>query len=88
MSAEVPLIYDDCREIKAIWFPGEDAGGYSVGSKNYSATKIVAYKEHGQMDFVPFFAVYDGDHLECRIPAHMVMVVYASPALAKADPQP
>lgn len=81
MSLEtVPLIYDDPRPIESIWFPGEDAGGYCTVTKGYGVTKIVAYREHGVSDFVPYYAVYGEDgQIRARVPAHMVTVVYSRP---------
>lgn len=73
---EVPIPLDH-RLIKAIWFPGEDAGGWQVGVLD--CTRIAAYQENGQLAPVPCFAVYKGDHLHARVPAHMVYVVYQDP---------
>ncbi len=79
MSDIVALIYDDPRPIAGVYFHhGEDAGGYTVGFSN--VTKIIAYREHGPGDFMPFFAVYQGDHLQARVPAHAVYVNYARPS--------
>lgn len=75
----VQPIFDDPREIEAIWHDGENAPGYWTKSKNalYMCTKIIAYREYGQGDFMPFFAVYRGDRLHARVPAWMVTVQYA-----------
>lgn len=54
------LIYDDPRPIRAIWYPDENAGGYST-DKGWGAERIVAYKEHGQGDWVPYYAVYNAE---------------------------
>jgi hypothetical protein len=50
-----------------------------------SITEIRAYDEPGQMGWVPYYAIYRGEHLYARVPAHLVMVVYADPT---PDPQP
>lgn len=76
--SDVAKIFDDPRTINSIWFEGENAGGYSI-QKNLdgSTGKIVAYREHGQMDFVPYFAVFDHNgQIKARVPAQMVTVIY------------
>lgn len=74
-DCEPGLIYDDPRPISGIYYHGADAGGYSV---NFAGvTRIVAYPEHGLSDFTPFFAVYQGDHLQARVPASAVSVTYS-----------
>ena len=47
---------------------------YKVGS--LGVTKIECYEEHGQMAFVPYFAVYRGKHLWLRVPAEGNVVEY------------
>lgn len=71
-------IPEDKREIQAIWL--DDQNGWSVGRASPSGftalcTRIVAYEELGQMACVPWFAVYDGDVLVVRVPAHRCQVV-------------
>lgn len=79
------LIFDDPRPIEAVWFDGEDAGGYNTKSENCGCSKIVAYRENGSMDHVPFYAVYDLDgNIKARVPAHMVTVIYAENAEGSA----
>lgn len=75
----VPLIFDDPRPIKSIWFDGENAGGYSTDARQDGSTsKITAYREHGLSDFTPYYAVYDHQgQIKARVPAHMVTVIYA-----------
>lgn len=75
MNAQPCLIYDDPRPITAVWYEG-DFGGWRVGDLAYNCTRIVAYKEHGQGDFVPWLAVYSGDEIIARIPASMVTIRY------------
>lgn len=75
---DVPLIYDDPREIRSIWYPGENEEGWSITRPSIS--KIVAYREHGVLDFMPYFAVYDSDGaITARVPAYMVSVSYVTP---------
>lgn len=77
----IPIIYNDPRPIQAIWYPGEDGGGYSTDARyDGSTSKIVAYPEHGLSDFTPYYAVYDLEgQIKARVPAHMVTVIYADP---------
>lgn len=79
--AEVPLIFDETQPVFGLWY--QEGGGYRVGENK--VTKIVAYKEHGQMEFVPFFAVYRGEELFRRIPAYMVIADYQTPESRKKD---
>lgn len=80
MMNDVPVIHMDPRPIQSIWYPGEDAGGYSTDERfDKSTSKIVAYGENGQCAPVPFFAVYDHEgNIKARVPAQMVTVVYAA----------
>lgn len=75
---DVPLIFDDPRTILSIWYPGEDAGGYSIIPKHDGSTsKIVAYGENGHMAAVAFYAVYDhAGNIKARVPAGLVTVIY------------
>lgn len=76
---DIPMIYDDPRPIHAIWYDGLDAGGYCTKTLGCDVSKIVAYAEHGQGDFVPYYAVYGADgSIRARVPGHMVTVVYAT----------
>lgn len=79
-NVEVPTIPEDTRKIDSIWYPTEEAWGYSVTASAASSLrceKIVAYAENGQMAPVPFFAVYRDGQIYARVPAHMVEVRYA-----------
>lgn len=78
MRNDIPVIHQDERPIKSIWFPGEDGGGYSIDPRfDGSTSKIVAYGENGQCAPVPFYAVYDlSGQIKARVPAQMVTVVY------------
>lgn len=68
------LIYDDPREIEMVLIPGVEDACWRVG---FGCDRIVAYREHGQADWVPYFAVYTGDEIMTRIPASLVVVDYA-----------
>ncbi len=77
MNEEPCLIFDDPRPIRAIWYDGEDAGGYDVKTEFYKVSKIIAYRENGSMDHVPYYAVYDLEgNIKARVPAHIVTVIY------------
>lgn len=82
---DIPLIHMDPRPILSIWYPGEDAGGYSTDKRfDASTSTIVAYGENGQCAPVPFYAVYDlAGNIKARVPAQMVTVVYAEQAEAR-----
>lgn len=76
---DFPTIEDDKREILAIWYPGENAGGYTTNSKvgpTYHCDKIVAYGENGHMASIPFFAVFRNGGIYVRVPANLVEVTY------------
>lgn len=75
---DICLTYDDPREIGAVFFNNEEGGCYRVGVMGVTAIKV--YRERGQGDFVPYFAIYKGDALTTRIPGHMVEVLYAEVA--------
>jgi hypothetical protein len=68
---ETCLIYDDAREIESI---NGQIGCWTSGD----GVRIVAYKEHGQGDYVPYYAVYRGDEIVTRVPASFVAVHYVS----------
>ena len=66
-----PTILEDDREIQAIW-TSEQCGWDIVhtGVSRDDCTKIVAYGEPGEHAWIPWFAVYNGDVLVVRVPAH------------------
>ena len=64
-------IMHDERLIEQIWF-GPDY--WIVG--NLGVTKIEPYEEHGWGSMVTWFAVYVGDEIACRVPAHSMNVSY------------
>ena len=63
------LIYEDPRPIESI---SGQIGCWSTAS----GLRIIAYKEHGQGDYVPYYAVYRGDEIVARVPASFVAVHY------------
>jgi len=72
----ITRIPDDDRPITMLVFPYEEVSYYKVGAGG--ATRIVAYNECGQMEVVPWFAVYEGDVLTIRVnAAHVETVHYA-----------
>lgn len=84
--SEIPKIFDDPRQILSIWYDGEDMGGYSTDPRHDKTTSmIVAYRENGQLDHVPFYAVYDlAGVIKARVPAHFVTVVYVPSEMSGA----
>ena len=68
-------VLDDTREIKSVWWhPG---GAFAVGSCR--VTKIEAYREAGQGGYVPWFAVWKGDDLLCRVNGAVIAGVEYAP---------
>lgn len=67
------LIYDDPRPIESI---SGQIGCWSTAG----GLRIVAYKEHGEMAYVPYYAVYRGDEIIARVPASFVAVHYQAEA--------
>ena len=68
---EVPLLYEDARPIKAIYWESEAGAEHAVGRSG--VTKILSYLDHTTL----WFAVYQGDFLSRRVPAYEVCVLYA-----------
>lgn len=73
-------IFDDPRQITSIWWGDAGSGHYLVrpGEDQGSCTAIIAYCEPGAYANVPWLAVYYGDHIHARVPAHQVTIVYAA----------
>lgn len=73
-------ILEDDREIKQVNFNDEDDDYFAVGCKGaYGSevcTKIEAYAERGLHCDIPYIAIYCGDRIKRRLPAHMVEIVY------------
>ena len=70
-------IRDDGRTIQSISSVTSPAEyGWHVGGPS-GTTAIVPYPEAGQMAEVTWFAVYVGDELRWRVPAHDMIVEYA-----------
>lgn len=87
-ETQTPFIHPialDPRPIQALADPASGRLVAAIGHFDFTppVTQIRAYEEPGQMANVPFYAVYQGEHLQARIPGHLVMVLYADPT-----PQP
>jgi len=67
-------IFDDTRKISAIHFDDVEGSSFTVGT--FGITAIVAYRENGEMDNVPWLAIYKGDDIYQRLPANRVRIVY------------
>ena len=70
----IPTIMDDKRTIEHIGCVFPNGGWYEVGT--FGVTKIEPYEEHGWGSMVTWFAVYVGDEIACRVPAHSMNVSY------------
>ena len=77
MNANLPIpqMFDDPREISSIWL--DDEHGLHVGRNGI--TRIVCYREPGEHAFIPFFAVFKGDHLFARQSGIRATVYYKEP---------
>lgn len=64
---------EDEREIRSIEFPGQK--GY-YGISFAGVTKIIPYKEPGQMGYVAWFEVWKGDKLYARVNSLHIEAVY------------
>lgn len=69
------ILAQDTRPITGIFWPLENEQYMKVGREG--VTKIEAYDEYGIGDMVPWLAVYKGDEIISRIPAHHVEIAYA-----------
>jgi len=68
-------ICEDMRKIKRLWFPGSGRPAILVGAN--SVTHIEPYSENGQMEAVPWFAIYHRDVIMERVnAAHVASVEY------------
>lgn len=65
----------DRRQIRSISWDDADGSSFSVGQSG--VTKIEAYEEYGEQCMIPWLAVYRGDEVAARVPAHKVSVFYA-----------
>lgn len=63
----------DEREIASIHIGPEQIEGYVVGHNG--VTRISVYMELGQMAMVPWFNVWSGDEVICRVNAAFVSTV-------------
>ncbi len=62
----------DDRPIQALYWPNDE----TVEVGKHGCTRIEAYDECGSMSHVPWLAVFHDDHLNMRVPADHVEVVY------------
>jgi len=78
MGLVVELIEHDKSEIESIWYPGENAGGYTTqrGFGPMTCDQIVAYGENGHMSAIPFYAVIRDEQIIARVPAWLIEVRY------------
>ena len=44
-----------------------------------NCTHIEAYEEPGQMSMVPFYAIFSGENIIARVPAHFAIAHYPHP---------
>lgn len=73
--SEPKSILDDTRTIGCISVCNGTASDlYCVGPRK-GITRIVCYRESGEMSYVPWFAVYNGDVISQRINGKFVMEV-------------
>ena len=71
---ELPEMFDDPREVVAIDDVAACINHYRVGVKG--VTKLVVYKEHGSLDFIPYIAAYVDEMLVTRMPAIGMTIHY------------
>ena len=71
------------KDSRPIYSAIGDNGRYIVGS--LGVTKIEAYDENGEMAYVPWLAVFQGDELAYRVPARCMSVCYHN---SSSDEQP
>lgn len=74
---EIKTIFEDEREIQSIEW--ENDGSIVSIDGPYSVEKIVAYKEHGPLGWVPFLAVYKKGVITSRVSALGVIIAYKNP---------
>ena len=60
------LMFDDDREIKLI---SSETAQETIAVGEMGITKIEVYKEHGNGDFIPYFAIWKDDVIVMRTPA-------------------
>lgn len=76
MSEPIQMAVDDERPIKCAWFNDDRGDEYSFIVGNEGITEIRVYREAGEMGWVPWIAVYHGDEIWHRFPAHMCGLIY------------
>jgi hypothetical protein len=76
MADKIESVMDDNREIRYIMVGnGTTSDLYSVGPR-HGITKIVCYKESGEMSHVPWFAMYQDDKIVRRVNGKWVIEVW------------
>lgn len=75
MNNKVNSIMDDTRTISSIMVGNGTASDIEAVSDRSGITRIVCYRESGEMSYVPWFAIYRGDKLSKRINGKWVIEV-------------
>lgn len=74
---EIKTIFDDKREIECV--RGQHGSMFAHqqwSSESGLIDKIVAYKEHGPMGWIPYIAVYLDGEIKVRLNALEVEIIY------------
>lgn len=67
-------IYSDTRDIREIVL----ANGKRIFTAGYNNIQIIPYQETGEMAYVTWFAIYDGDDIVMRVNvSHVAHIEYA-----------
>ena len=70
-------IREDDQQVKCLLFPAGSDGLTDIWVGFFGVTSIKPYTENGQMEVVPWFAVYHGETIVKRInAAHVALVGY------------
>jgi len=75
-TKKVPTIVEDERPITSV-FCGPSGNNFTVGTENITA--IIAYNECGEYAHVPWVAIYRGEEIAYRYPAHQLAIGYEDP---------
>lgn len=76
MSDKVPTITEDERPITTA-FVNCAGEGYVLGRGG--VTRIAAYNECGEYAYIPWVAIYRGEEIAMRFPAHQLTLGYEDP---------
>ena len=82
MSDSVQMLFDDPRPILSVNTEDGQQGWRVNTDPRYAKTdwaceKIVAYREAGEMGYVPALAIYRNGEVIARAPARLMIVEYA-----------